>query len=120
MSKGLKWPLLILAGGVLVLAAVGHDLWLPWLQSQFDDGGAADNNSALTAEAAPSLDTDDATPDDDSTSLSDADARAERERLAAEQAKRDAESEKAKKEAAARAGKSASDVSFEKSRLADR
>ncbi|MCA8911731.1 MAG: hypothetical protein KDB82_08500 [Planctomycetes bacterium] len=109
MSKGLKWPLLILAGGVLVLAAVGHDLWLPWLQSQFDDGGAADNNSALTAEAAPSLDTDDATPDDDSTSLSDADARAERERLAAEQAKRDAESEKAKKEAAARAGKSASD-----------
>ncbi|MCB9935658.1 MAG: hypothetical protein H6840_08180 [Planctomycetes bacterium] len=55
MSKGLKWPILLLACGALVVAGFTSDLWLPLLQGDFGGAGNHANRAPLTAELDPSL-----------------------------------------------------------------
>jgi hypothetical protein len=56
MSKGLKWPLMVLALGVLAVAVVGHDFWLPYVQDLLSGDDGRDDAIALTGEGNPSLD----------------------------------------------------------------
>jgi hypothetical protein len=56
MSKGLKWPLIVLAFGVLAVAVIGHDFWLPYIQEVLNDGSNRDDGVALTDGGDPSLD----------------------------------------------------------------
>lgn len=112
MPKGLKWPLLVLAGGALVLAGLGHELWLPWLAGDFGGNDARANESALSASANPSLDNANERADnpDDEAALAGR-ALIDQQRIAnEEQAKRDAAAEadrkrQAAESAAARDGK---------------
>ncbi|MCA8918651.1 MAG: hypothetical protein KDB68_03135 [Planctomycetes bacterium] len=56
MLKGLKWPLLILSIGLLLLAVVGQELWLPWASGLFGGEDRVANGSALTGSVQPKLD----------------------------------------------------------------
>lgn len=72
MSKGLKWPILLLAFGALVVAGFTSELWLPLLQGGDDAASNRTNHAPLTAELNPSLDDDVLTEEDsrDATPLS--------------------------------------------------
>ena len=50
MSKGLKWPLLFLASGLLVLVAVSHELWLPYVLGDATDAGNRTTHVPLDAD----------------------------------------------------------------------
>ncbi|MCB9893277.1 MAG: hypothetical protein H6839_02385 [Planctomycetes bacterium] len=66
MSKGLKWPLLVLAGGALIVAGVSYQLWLPWVAGDFGGDTARANGNPISAGYNPDLEgtsLDDATVD---------------------------------------------------------
>lgn len=58
MSKGLKWPILLLACGALVVAGFTHELWLPWVSGNLGGNKAGANHRPLTVVQNPTLDED--------------------------------------------------------------
>ncbi|MCA8916590.1 MAG: hypothetical protein KDB90_14385 [Planctomycetes bacterium] len=76
MSKGLKWPLMVLACGALVVIAVSYQVWLPWLSGDFSGPDSRANGSPISAEYNPDLEgsaLDDAEGKQDATPLGPAD-----------------------------------------------
>ena len=64
MSKGLKWPVLVLAFGLLLVVGASHQIWLPWFNGDFSGSDARGNANPISAQYNPDLED---SPRNDST-----------------------------------------------------
>lgn len=58
MTRALRWPLLILLGGLVAVAVVSHDLWLPFVNEEFSGADNRAPRAPLSADLVPLLDDD--------------------------------------------------------------
>lgn len=58
MTRALRWPLLILLGGLVAVAVVSHDLWLPFVNEEFSGADNRAPRAPLSADLVPPLDDD--------------------------------------------------------------